>query len=323
MLNFYYSFSLKKYLVEILLFLLSYYTCVFYTSTIIRVDYQIAEYNLNQMKKICWIFDHNSVYQVLISFCSVIKNNPNETFHFYLIIPPNMTLNTENFSFFLNPKSKIEVRHFLWKHMERHPTPDETCYHPPLIIVKVFLFEILHEVDKVLYLDSDMINVRPISQIWETPMENKTIGGTKRIHLTNTWINSGFIFYNLNFLRTRSKDLWRCQYLNSCIADDSWHTRCQKDDWVYFFPYRYNVDFYPMRVNMKRTKDQKNEEKNAVFYHVKDFSHIIYTVKNRSEIPSLYAVRRKKQIQNIFENLFDFMQSVELKIENNKKKKKV
>lgn len=117
-------------------------------------------------------------------------------------------------------------------------------------------------------------------------------------------------------MRTQPKELWKCRYLNSCIPDDLWHTFCQKNESVLFFPYRYNVEFYPMRVNMKRTNDQKNEEKNAVFYHLKDISKELYKVTNRSEIKYLYSVRRKKVIQEIFEKIYDMKVYVDSKIKN-------
>lgn len=71
-----------------------------------------------------------------------------------------------------------------------------------------------------------------------------------------------------------------------------------------------------MRVNMKRTNDQKNEEKNAVFYHLKDISKELYKVTNRSEIKYLYSVRRKKVIQEIFEKIYDMKVYVDSKIKN-------
>lgn len=283
-------------------------------SIIYSIIYVIKLYNISQIKKICWIFNQKGVDQALISFYSVIKNNPGVSFFFYFVIPWNETLNIYNFSLFLKNNSKIIVRNFPEKYMERHPSEGEVCVHPPLLITKVWLSFILPEVDKILYIDSDMINNAPISQIWDFPMENKTIGGTKRIHLPITWINSGFIFYNLDFLRTQPKDLWKCPNLRSCVPDDGWHTFCHKNESILFFPYRYNVEFYPMRVNMKRTKDQLNEEKNAVFYHLKDISKELYKVTNRSEIKYLYSVRKKKVIQEIFEKIYDMKAFVESKI---------
>ena len=41
------------------------------------------------LMNICWIFDKNSRYQVLISLGSIIKSNPIQNFIFYFIIPPN------------------------------------------------------------------------------------------------------------------------------------------------------------------------------------------------------------------------------------------
>lgn len=54
-----------------------------------------------------------------------------------------------------------------------------------IIKAKIWLKDILPEVKRMLYLDSDMINVAPISDIWKFNVTGKTLAGTKRIHGTN------------------------------------------------------------------------------------------------------------------------------------------
>lgn len=68
-----------------------------------RIDQFYSSFSFELLpvpKKICWIFNENATYQVLISFYSIIKSNPDQNFDFYFIIPPNETINTTYFSFF-------------------------------------------------------------------------------------------------------------------------------------------------------------------------------------------------------------------------------
>lgn len=272
------------------------------------------------IKRICWIFDENSMYQVYISLYSIILHNQNENFHFYFIIPPNFTLDITNFSHFLKYGSRITVKHYQQKHTRVETYLNMTCEWPAVILVKFWLCEILPEVDKILYIDTDMINTGPISPIWSIPMENKTIAGVKRIHFDFTWINSGIIFYNLKFMRKQSNELWKCINKSTCFIDDYWHTICHKKEWIYLMEYRYNVEFYPIRRRMKRNKDQKNEEKNAVFIHMKDLAKSFYTLQNTSQINGLKAVNGIKFIKNTFEKLFVIKQLVDSELKNISKK---
>lgn len=272
-------------------------------------------------KKVCWIFDDRATYSVLISFCSIIKSNPGQKFIFYFIIPPDLALDITNFSHFLQYGSKIEIKHYRSKHLLLNSYYNVSCGWPKIILAKFWLYDILPEVDKILYLDTDIINVAPISQIWNISLCNKSIAATKRIHFDYVWINSGVIFYNLDFIRTLPSEVWNCARHNSCFIDDYWHTLCHKPEWIYFLPYRYNVEFYPIRNRMKRSKDQIYEEDNAVFFHMKDLAHQFYNITNKSEIKEMRAVRKIKKIRKIIENLFELKKSIDSELYSFQKQK--
>ena len=121
-----------------------------------------------------------------------------------------------------------------------------------------------------LFLDSDIINCGPISDRWDYDMRDKTILATLRVK--GWWVNSGFIFYNLDLLRKKNEILKCGLRRNSCFIDDYYHTTCHRRS-IQILPYRYNVEFGHM---LKKDKDNEtrnyrlNEENHTVFFHLKD-----------------------------------------------------
>lgn len=223
------------------------------SKSIILSSNSVSYISHHQYKNVCWIFDKKILYQVMVSFYSVIMNNPNDKFIFYFIIPVKSKIDLKKFNYFLNPYSKIEIRYFKPEHAFAPYLEQKRCRHSPIIVVKVWLSKILPDVDKILFLDSDMINVAPISDVWNFDLNNKTIAATLRV--TKRWINSGFIFYNLNEIRKR-QNLINCAFKNSCFIDDFWHTTCHTDS-IKIVPYRYNVEFYLM-IKPDKTMKQEN-----------------------------------------------------------------
>lgn len=84
------------------------------------------------------------------------------------------------------------------------------CKWPKLIIAKLWLHEILSELDEVLSLDSDTINISPLDQIWKIDLTGKTYAGTTKRDMRYRWVNSGVILYILKELRRQNQSLWDC-----------------------------------------------------------------------------------------------------------------
>lgn len=269
------------------------------------------QYQTNMTYHICWIFNENNTYQVLISFYSIIKNNPKDRFIFYFITPLNTDIDLKTFKHFINPGSKIEIRHFL-PHQSTLPTfSEQKCHKSSIIIVKIWLKDILTDVDKVLYLDSDMINVAPLTELWKYDLNGKTLAATDRIHLKKFWINSGFIYYNLKDLRKRPKSLFRCaSKIYPCNVDDAWHWFCNRGK-VKIIPYRYNVEFIAMIHKPNRNENEIYEENHAVFYHLKDKENRDFYKIKRSELSNMGYVKKLNSILPIMEKLYDYREWVD------------
>ena len=267
----------------------------------------------HQKMNICWIFNEKSLYQVLISFGSIIRTNPGKQFIFYLIIPPKTKLDTKHFKALLRYNSKIIVRHYKKRHAYLPQFSNLECKWPGIIIVKLWLFEILPEVDKVLYLDTDVVNVSPISKLWKINLKGKTLAGVPRYAVGYRWINSGVIMYNLKNLRRRDESLWECADQSTCVIDDQWHTTCNPPEWVIDLPYRYNVDFDGMKME-DRSRIQIREESHAIFFHLKDFGQEFYSVRNKYEIPEMYVASNNKEIINVLQKLYSMKKDIDFQL---------
>lgn len=252
-------------------------------------------------KKICWIFNENAIYQMMLSFYSVIKFNPFQNFDFYFIIPTNMTLNTTYFIRFLNQGSRIFIKHFHENHTYMANFAKKPCPHKNIIIVKIFLYEILPMIDKILFLDTDMINLAPISQIWTFQMTKKTIVASYRDHAE--WINSGIVFYNLNYIRKQPQSLWDCiRRKTLCYVDDAWHTFCHNRSEVIIVPYRYNVDMTIIRGRL--SSYYINETSHPIFVHLKGEQKQFYSIFDRSLIKNMEVTNHSTPLLKFFENLY-------------------
>lgn len=276
-----------------------------------REDFDLYSLSTNiisekRIKRICWIFDKKITYQVLISFCSIIKNNPYESFVFYFILPPNTIIDLTAFNHFLKPWMVIEIRHFSMNHnissiVDFH---QQKCPHSSIIIVKIWLPEILPDVNQVLYLDSDMINNGPVSEIWKYDSNGKTIFATTRVNIW--WINSGFIFYNLEEIRKRN-NLIRCgTRINSCFIDDLYHTRCHRQS-IEILPYRYNVELkFMISKDSNETRQYRlNEENNTIFFHLKDKTSHNFFTGQRFQLKKIVYAKRSNRVLGFLNNIFN------------------
>lgn len=275
-----------------------------------EVNFDITA-DISQVHNICYTFDHNILDRVLISVCSIIKFNPNSKFNFYFVIPPNQNIDLDRFTPFLNDGSKIYIRYYEEKHVYMPKFNSMYCRWPKLIIAKLWLHEILSELDEVLSLDSDTINITPLDQLWMINLTGKTFAGATKTDMVNRWINSGVIFYNLKELRKKNQSLWDCADEKICCIDDLWHTNCHPIDTVYDLPLRFNLDFDEIKMYSKSSK-QIEEEENACIIHLKDHGHQLYELKNRRQIPYMRAVLRNKEAIIMMEKLFDIKESIEM-----------
>lgn len=291
---------------------------------IIRTKYNHNNHNDYDYKsikefipKICWIFNEKCQYQALISFGSIIKSNVGQKFIFYFILPPKEKIDLTPFNSLLKYGSEIRIRHYESKHAYLSQfSKKKLCKNNGMIIVKIWLKDILYDEDEVLYLDTDVIDSSPISDIWKINLTGKTIGAPIRMHIPSMWINSGVILYNLKNLREKNESLWECANMKNCVVDDAWHSWCHQKDWIEIIPYRFNVEFMAMEKKYKKSSLQLNEEKKACFYHLKDQYHMFYIVDDVKLLKKINAVNENPEIYEKLKKLFEIKKWIDNQIKN-------
>lgn len=262
-------------------------------------------------RNICWIFDDNVKYQALLSLGSVVMNNPKQKFNFYFILPPGMTIDLNPFNQLINENSKIIVRNYEQKHAYLSIHSRMNCKWPGIIIVKLWLYEILPELDEVLYFDTDVMNIAPLNQLWEYNITNKAFAAVTKFEADSFyWINSGVILYNLKELRKKDKSLWYCANKHSCFIDDEWHTGCHPRDSVFPLPLRYNIEMTYIK-KPSVTNLHEEEKKKICLVHLKDTSQEFYSIKTKYQIPNLKVVENHPLAIEIMERLFKIKQKID------------
>lgn len=157
-------------------------------------------------------FEHNYVMPYGVMFQSLVYNNPNETIHVHAIVNESVTNEDKNdlskiikqsshnrIDFYKFDKGRVKVfplssvRHFR-----------ESCYY------RLYAASILPpEIDKVIYLDGDMVVRHSISDLWEYDIEDASVAGVtnqtekvefyNRLHypMKKKYINNGVAIFNL------------------------------------------------------------------------------------------------------------------------------
>lgn len=168
---------------------------------------QNGQFNLND-NLIMLILDDNYINQTINLMLSVVKNQ-NKPFSFYCI---SLNLCEENIQLLLNLGVGVQVRVYHFSY------PVDTGHWPPNILLRVFSPWLLDEqVEKILYLDGDMICCGSLDELFEldTPwiaMGNEISGnifgenkkGKKRFgesYPIQLYCNSGVVVLNIKNLR--------------------------------------------------------------------------------------------------------------------------
>lgn len=169
--------------------------------------------------------DSNYIMPCGVMLYSLCKNNQNSRIVFHVIIDESVTD--------INKKALVEIAesfnikiafHLIDGHLfDSFPNLGEGVYVSKATYYRLYLSEILsQDIDKVLYLDCDMIVDGDIKPLWETNIDNVAVGVSadgweSRIQIYNRlvypyekgYFNAGMLLINLNYWREH-KVLERC-----------------------------------------------------------------------------------------------------------------
>ncbi|OHT03873.1 hypothetical protein TRFO_01604 [Tritrichomonas foetus] len=260
-----------------------------------------------EYKAICLIFNEKIWRQAAVTFTSILKNEPNFPFVFH-IFNTVYCRNLEFRKYFLETaqrtKSKV-VFHQINDTKLYFPRFNRECGWPPLIMAKLYLSKYLSNEDKVLYLDADTLAVQPISSIfqYEFNIEGKYLAGAKDCGTyPKYWVNSGFIYYNLEKIRRDNQLDKALKCVHNCgkrYYDDWCHTRCFPRKKVRILPNRYNYNVNQIRDQEKR-KGIAGEVDKLIVAHFMHRSKIVFQMKNHSEIDEVDYIQRGKELMHLY-----------------------
>lgn len=147
---------------------------------------------------------------------------------------------------------------------------------------RLFIAELLPlEIDKILYLDCDIVVMGPLKNLWELKIDNyalaacdpldKTFAIENRVYerlsipLQYGYFNAGVLLINIEYWRTKNVQQWLLQFAESKFNNIIYHDQDILNAVLYD-----QVLFFEERFNMQRTHDiNENDEAfwNAAIVH--------------------------------------------------------
>lgn len=229
-------------------------------------------------------FEHNYVMPYGVMLYTLVSNNPNEIIHVHAIIGDNVTdKDKDELQKTIGDKNHITFYLFRSDRLKKFPILTwthfrESCYY------RLFAASILPaDVDKILYLDGDMVVMHNLNELWETDISNYAVAGVmnqtesvmvhNRLEYPSTkgYVNNGVLLMNLNYWRKYGLEIQCADFINKnkekiIMADQDVMNYIVQDSKM-MLPIRYNVqeNFYYKVIHM--TCDywgRKDEIDNAV-----------------------------------------------------------
>lgn len=252
---------------------------------------KLLEIKHEKMMDVAYTINERDWMKVAWSIVSLLHNNKDMFFVFHVCIP-------------FDEKNKTYLQHFRelmairYHSLTIYPIKNEILTFPNfnqkkltyVHIMKMFLAKIL-DVNRVLFLDADTINIRPLNLLLTFDITNYIIAGTIAFDAyPYFWINSGVIIYNLKSLRQNDSFMnyvkctsWKGVYE---FYDDVMHTQCFNNITRSILPSRYNVMVH--NVGNCTNKYLREELENAVMLHFMKTTKNIYNLPfDRSYIMSI------------------------------------
>ena len=162
------------------------------------------------MYNLCFVINRNYIGQFMVTFNSIVYNNKNKKFNVNIIESDLNSLDKERINKFVNRFDSIvnfyDVDNSLFKN-SAHMASDSsyTTYY------KLFIFKLLSGLDKVLYLDCDMVIDGDIDELYNynsnellTVVKDREVMNSDKkyiyslIEKKTNYFNAGMILFNLS-----------------------------------------------------------------------------------------------------------------------------
>ena len=223
--------------------------------------------------------DKNFVIPTGVMLYSVCKHNPCDNLNLYVIVDKTVTMKQKKQMEKQVKIFKYANIHFIRidvSNIEKYLVVKTACF-PISIYYRLLLTDLLPQtIDKILYLDADIIVRHNLSDLWETDISNNAIGAVvNQSNGKNSWerlnypkekayFNSGVLLINIHY--------WREHLVTSSLID---YIKNNPDKLVYpdqdalnyvlqdkklLLPERYNVQEAFYRLNREIVPNENSEE---------------------------------------------------------------
>lgn len=216
--------------------------------------------------KIAFCFDENLVNQILVTVASLLDFKQKEEVHYdiYCICTRAAAVAEEKLCQVVAARDKES--HLMMKVIDN---PYEDSYEVRSIssgaYLRLVLHRILPDIDKIIYVDVDVLFQDDLSYIWNLPLENPVLAAVKgAVNLTDKWewnrdrfywkhlegmrgkyVNSGVLFLNLQRIRQQQLDEQWDRWTKEKLYyqdQDILNLTCQ--DAMIYLPPKYNMFAY-------------------------------------------------------------------------------
>ena len=189
--------------------------------------------------------DNNYPIYDLLLINSIIKNNISHSDYTFYIVEDNLTdKNKEKMKKFVEKNNQnIEFIHFDTESIDQGKYIFTFSNRiTPIAIARIMLPEILpKDIDKVLYLDGDMLVTADIKPMYETDLGNYYVGMVKNINdmqypmhiFKKGYFNSGLILMNLPKWRTDKISEKMVEFLQNNMNDFIYNKKSEKPAFLY------------------------------------------------------------------------------------------
>ena len=261
--------------------------------------------------------DKNYIIPCGIVLCSICENNKEEKIQFFLIIDHEVSFQDTDTIFHLikqYPNKEIEFIYADSVDVEALPGLQTGYYITKAAYYRLFLTELLPQtIDKILYLDSDVIVRDSLSELWNVDITNYALGVVTDMCETGVghynrlkypmelgYFNSGVLLINLKYWREHNA----FETFMSFLKTNYNNINCHDQD-VLNYIFRFNKLQLPLKYNFQDGFMYKEPE----FEYWKYADEIESALKNPCII---HYTRRKpwqKECEHPFKNVFLYYQN--------------
>lgn len=242
---------------------------------------KIHKVSLNEVINVCMTFDDNYLYHAMVAIASMIRNvQQNSKINLNLLCSQNLSVNSRKI---ICQEFKNDIELNFWEIEEnlfqnfplnRKHININTYYR--LVIDKV-----LSHLDKVIYIDADVVVYGNIAELWNEDLEGNLIAGsldeggisqTRRLQLppSSNYINAGVLIFNLKDIRKKYKDIFYIygkkylEYKDKIILQDQDILNIVYFESIKVLDLRWNINSRLFSQNTLERKYSEDDERSAL-----------------------------------------------------------